>query len=85
MYETRLITSIAEILHILTRQGEESFRLGKPSFLTFQVLPKELQTVKPVQLEAMMTGTDLGLYGPCLYDPSPAVPRRGRSLWHYSE
>ena len=85
MYEARLITSIAEILHILIRQEEESFRLGKPSFLTFQVLSKEFQPVKLVQLEVMMRGRDLGLYGPCLYDPSPAVSRRGRSLWHYSE
>lgn len=33
MYETRLITSVAEILHILTQQGEESFRVEKSSFL----------------------------------------------------
>lgn len=66
MYETRLITSVAEILHILTQQGEESFRVGKSSFLTFKVLPKESQSVKPLQLEVTMTGTDLRLHGPCL-------------------
>lgn len=66
MYETRLITSVAEILHILTRQGEESFRVEKSSFLTFKVLPKESQPIKPLQFEVMITGTDLGFYGPCL-------------------